>query len=151
MIFPNSERKKKPIHVPIVTIIHRLKSLQCGSDVFKILERSRYSYLSSRAKKKNYMEPPERAQSSPLSIIYREWQSLRKISVAARCPEENSWHVIIIKYLWKSSAYHSSDVPHHSQTNHVSTTNASNSRRNSDWLWINILSTNSVEWIIPLD
>ena len=29
MIFPNRERKKKPIHVPIVEKIHRLESAQC--------------------------------------------------------------------------------------------------------------------------
>ena len=28
MIFPNSERKKKPIHVPVVKKIHRLERAQ---------------------------------------------------------------------------------------------------------------------------
>ena len=39
MFFPNSERKKKPIHAPIVKKIHRLEHAQYGfvsSDDIKI-------------------------------------------------------------------------------------------------------------------
>ena len=67
MIFPNSERKKKPIHVSIVKIIHRQERAQYAfldhsktlvfSDVIKIEILFKYSRArairtySSRAKK----------------------------------------------------------------------------------------------------
>ena len=70
---PNSEREKKPIHVPIVKKNHRLERAQYAfldhsktlifSDVIKIEVVFKYSRARAfvpipRATKKNYIEPP---------------------------------------------------------------------------------------------
>ena len=104
MIFPNSERKRKPIHVPIFKKIHRLERAQyafldhsktlVSSDVIKIsnlFEYSRARAYSSRAKKLCKAT----LNGNQLLLSYHSGSALYTVTLTALLEATNNWSVDI--------------------------------------------------------